>query len=77
MKLGDLKIGDKFRFSEGNPNYNYGRPYLVIDFDLENYSFNVITDITKVKMCLDLVAYKIVGFNGDAEIEQDHDNIPV
>lgn len=77
MKLKDLKIGDKFRFPESSKHYNYGRPYLIIDFNL--YSIYPYSDInvSQITPVLDLVTYKIVGFNKEFEVEQDKDNIPV
>lgn len=75
MRLGDLKIGDKFRFPEGHPNYHYGRPYLVINFSFKNIT--VFEDLSNIIAVLDLVTYEVKGFNKEFEVEQDRDNIPV
>lgn len=75
MRLGDLKIGDKFRFPEGHPNYNYGRPYLIINFSFKNIT--VFEDLSNLVAVLDLVTYEVKGFNKEFEVEQDTDNISV
>ena len=75
MRLGDLNIGDKFRFPKSGKHYNYGKPYLIIDFKFNVISYDM--DYSNVIAVLDLVTYKIVGFNKEFEVEQDTDNIPV
>jgi hypothetical protein len=67
--VGDLKIGDKFRFGP------YGRPYLVIDMDFKNCS--LFMDYSNLTAVLDLVTYKIIGFNSETKVEQEMDNISV
>lgn len=69
VKAKELNIGDKFRFGFE------GRPYLVIDMDFKNFS--PYTDFSSLVAVLDLVTYKVLGFNGDIKVEQDRDNIPV
>lgn len=69
VKASELKVGDKFRFGL------YGHPYLVIDMDFKNFS--LYTDFSNLIAVLDLVTYKVLGFNGDIKVEQDMDNIPV
>lgn len=75
MRLGDLKAGDKFRFYNSHPNYNNGRPYLIINFNFKQISR--FTDYSLLVPTLDLVTYRIVGFNKEFEVEQCMDNIPV
>ena len=75
MRLGDLKIGDKFRFPEGHPNYNYGRPYLIIDLNFKNMT--LYSDFSNLSPVLDLTTYKIMCFSKEFDVEQDKDNIPV
>lgn len=77
MRLGDLKIGDKFRFPESSKHYNYGRPYLIIDFNFYNIYSHSDIDFSQITPVLDLVTYKIMGFIKEFEVEQDTDNISV
>lgn len=70
VKASELRVGDKFRFGF------YGRPYLVIDMDFKNFPA-LNTDFSNLVAVLDLVTYKVIGFNGDIKVEQDMDNIPV
>lgn len=69
IKAKELKAGDKFRFG------TYGHPYLVIDMDFKNQS--LFTDFSNLIAVLDLVSYKVIGFNGDIKVEVERDNIPV
>jgi hypothetical protein len=69
VKVSELEVGDKFRFGF------YGHPYLVIDMDFKNFSLHA--DFSNLVAVLDLVTYKVIGFNGDTKVEQDKDNIPV
>ena len=71
MRLGDVKIGDKFW-------YTCERMYLRIDMDLkvmlptltrENRSF------ANLVPCLDLITYRVMCLNGDYEVEVEYDNV--
>ena len=69
VKVGDLKIGDKFRYGQ------YGRPYLVVDIDFKNCS--LFMDYSNLTAVLDLVTYKLIGFNNETLVEQEMDNVSV
>lgn len=69
VKAKELKVGDKFRFG------TYGHPYLVIDMDFKNCSLYM--DFSSLVAVLDLVTYKVIGFNGGIKVETESDNIPV
>lgn len=65
--LADLKIGDKFWFTD--------RPYLVIDVDLNNMTLH--TDFYNLVPVLDLSTYKILCFHKTTKVIQDKDNFYV
>lgn len=75
MRLGDLKVGDKFRLPKGHPNYKYGRPYLLIDLNMSRMFSTA--EFQKMLPTLDLTTYRVMCFNPEYEVEQDKDNIPV
>jgi len=66
-RLEDLKIGDKFWFTDV--------PYLVIDMDMTNMS--LFTDFSSIRFVLCLVTYKVVGFDKNINVIQDKDNFRV
>ena len=66
-KLYELKIGDKFWFSD--------RPYLIVDLNFSQMSLDTI--YPEVVCVLDLVTYKVLCFDKNTKVEQTTDNIPV
>ena len=76
MRLGDVKIGDKFYFLKEDNTSN--RMYLRIDIDLKRMFPNITRDGTSydnLVPCLDLTSYKVMCLNGDYEVEVEHDNV--
>lgn len=74
MRLGDVKIGDKFYFLNDNKAY---RIYLRIDVDLK-VLFPTITkerSFANLVPALDLTTYKISCFNGGCEVGVEYDNV--
>ena len=71
MRLGDVKVGDKFW-------YTGERMYLRIDMDLKVMLPTLTRDSTSfanLVPCLDLTSYKVLCLNGDYEVEVEHDNV--
>lgn len=70
MRLGDVKIGDKFW-------YTGERMYLRIDMDLK-VLFPTITkerSFANLVPALDLITYRVMCLNGDYEVEVEYDNV--
>lgn len=71
MRLGNVKIGDKFW-------YTSERMYLRINMDLK-VMFPTLTrdsrSFANLVPCLDLTSYKVMCLNEDYEIEVEHDNV--
>lgn len=65
IKLSELKIGDKFWYSD--------KPYLIVDLNLSQISLG--TFYPEVICVLDLVTYKILCFKKDTKVLQESDNL--
>ncbi len=65
IKLSELKIGDKFWYSD--------KPYLIVDLNLSQISLS--TFYPEVICVLDLVTYKILCFKKDTKVLQESDNL--
>lgn len=75
MRLGDVKVGDKFFFLNDN---QADRMYLRIDIDLKALFprlTNEYRDFSNLVPALDLSSYKILCFSGDYEVEVEYDNV--
>lgn len=71
MRLKDVKVGDKFW-------YTSERMYLRINMDLKMMLPTLTRDnrsFANLVPCLDLTTYKVMGLNGDYEVEVEYDNV--
>lgn len=71
MRLGKVKVGDKFW-------YTSERMYLRINMDLKVMLPTLTKDsksFANLVTCLDLTSYKVMCLNGDYEVEVEYDNV--